>query len=106
MTYTIAVCTEKTPDDGKMNCPKRVDFYSKNKFENLVHLIYFITRIYHDVRSPERQILNHKKNAVNLSILLTSLMHPVDGCSTTAMMFIPYYIIQFLSRSRVKFVGL
>jgi len=30
-------------------------FYSKNKFEKLVHLVGFI-RICHDARSPERQI--------------------------------------------------
>jgi hypothetical protein len=45
MTYTIAVCTVKTPDDGQRNCPKHVDFHSKNKFEKLVHLIGFILRI-------------------------------------------------------------
>ena len=38
------------------NCPKHVEFYSKNKFEKLVHLVGFIVRIYHDARSPERQI--------------------------------------------------
>jgi len=39
MTYTIAVCKWKTPDDGQRNCPKHVEFYSKNKFEKLVHLV-------------------------------------------------------------------
>jgi hypothetical protein len=34
-----------------------VEFYSKNKFEKLVHLVGFIIRIYHDARSPECQIL-------------------------------------------------
>jgi hypothetical protein len=34
-----------TPDDGQRNCPKHVEFYSKNKFEKLVHLIGFIIRI-------------------------------------------------------------
>jgi len=43
-------------DDGQRNCPKHVVFYSKNKFEKLVHLVGFIIRIYHDARSPERQI--------------------------------------------------
>jgi len=33
-----------------------VEFYFKNKFEKLVHLVGFIIRIYHDARSPERQI--------------------------------------------------
>jgi hypothetical protein len=57
MTYNIAVCTvKKTPDDGQRNCPKRVELYSKNKFKKLMHLVDFITRIYRDARSPERQI--------------------------------------------------
>ena len=45
MTYTITVCTvKKTPDDGQRNCPKHVEFHSKNKFEKLVHLVEFIVR--------------------------------------------------------------
>ena len=32
-----------------------VEFYSKNKFEKLVHLVGFIIRIYHDARSSECQ---------------------------------------------------
>jgi hypothetical protein len=34
-----------TPDDGQGNCPKHVEFHSKNRFEKLVHLVGFITRI-------------------------------------------------------------
>jgi len=48
----------KTPDDGQRNCPKHVEFYSKNKIEKLMYLVGFIIRIYHDARSPERQIKN------------------------------------------------
>jgi hypothetical protein len=71
MTYTIVVCTVivsrsiyscsqavsilvwhipmlcvqwKSPDDGQRNCPKPVEFHSKNKFEKLVHLVGFILR--------------------------------------------------------------
>jgi len=33
-----------TPDDGQRNCPKHVEFYSKSKFEKLVHLVGFIIR--------------------------------------------------------------
>jgi len=47
--------TVHTPDDGQRNCPKHVEFYSKNKFEKLVHIVGFIVRIYHDARSPELQ---------------------------------------------------
>jgi len=45
----------KTPDDGQRNCPKRVEFHSKNKFEKSVHLVGFIISIYHAARSHERQ---------------------------------------------------
>jgi hypothetical protein len=34
----------KTPYDGQRNCPKHVEFHSKNKFEKLVHLVGFIIR--------------------------------------------------------------
>ena len=32
----------KTPGEGQRNCLKHVEFYSKNKFEKLVHLVGFI----------------------------------------------------------------
>ena len=54
--YHCFVYSEKTPDDGEINCPKHVEFYSKNKFEKLVHLVGSIIRIYHDERSHERKI--------------------------------------------------
>jgi hypothetical protein len=46
-----------------------VEIYSKNKFEKLVHLVGFsrIIRIYHDGRSPERQIPNSETSIYNLS---------------------------------------
>jgi hypothetical protein len=50
------VYSEKTPDDGQRNSPKHVVLFQKNKFEILVHLVAFIIRLYHDVRSPEGQI--------------------------------------------------
>ena len=37
---TETLCTvKKTPDDGQRICPKHVEFYSKNKFEKVVHLV-------------------------------------------------------------------
>ena len=43
MTYTTAVCTvNRTPYDGQRNCPKHVEFHSKNKFEKLLHLVGFV----------------------------------------------------------------
>jgi len=35
---------KKTPDDAQRNYPKHVEFYSKNKFEKLVHLFGFVIR--------------------------------------------------------------
>ena len=67
MVYAIAVCTVKTPDDGQRNCPKHVDFYCKNKFEELVHLVGLIIRISHDARSPERQIRNQHSHLYSLN---------------------------------------
>ena len=43
--HTPLLCVQwKTSDDGQRNCPKHVEFYSKNKFEKLVHLVWFIIR--------------------------------------------------------------
>ena len=53
--YHCCVYSERTPGDGQRNCPKHVEFYSKNKFEKLVYLVGFIIRLYRDARSPERQ---------------------------------------------------
>jgi hypothetical protein len=34
----------KTYDDGQRNCPKHVEFHSKNEFEKLLHQVGFIIR--------------------------------------------------------------
>ena len=47
--------TKSLSRDG-VNIKIRAWLYSKNKFGKLVHLVGFIIRIYHDTRSPERQI--------------------------------------------------
>ena len=44
--HVLLLCIRsETPHDGQRNCPKHVEFYSKNKFEKLVHLVSFIKRI-------------------------------------------------------------
>ena len=50
----------KTPNDGQRNCPKDVEFYSKNKFEKLVHLVGFIIRIYIVLLTAQLYTLNTK----------------------------------------------
>jgi len=54
--YHCCVHSEKLLVMDSGTVPKHVEFYSKNKFEKLVRLVGFILRIYHDARSPERQI--------------------------------------------------
>ena len=39
-----------TSSDGQRNCPKHVEFYSKNKFEKLVHLVCFIVRMQQSIK--------------------------------------------------------
>jgi len=41
----IAVYTVKNPNDGQRNCPKHVEFHSKNKLEKLVRLVGLIIRM-------------------------------------------------------------
>jgi hypothetical protein len=55
MTYTYCW----TPDDGQKTCPKHIEFYSKNKFEKLVHPVGSIIRKYH---------CHHNKSFENSSI--------------------------------------
>jgi len=50
MVYVIQVLRTACEQDQDGN-----EFYFKNKFEKLVHLVGLITKLYHDARSPERQ---------------------------------------------------
>jgi len=76
--HTPLLCVQwKSPDDGQKNCPKHVEFYFKNKFEKLIHVVGFIVRIFQDARSPECQtqyilVINIK----NLATCFGSLNHP------------------------------
>jgi len=46
--------SDKTPNDRQRNCPKHVQFHSKNKFDKLALLVGFIIGIHHDARSRDR----------------------------------------------------
>jgi len=51
----LMLCVESwTPDDGRKDRPKHVEWYSINS--KVVYLGEFTTEIYHDARSHERQI--------------------------------------------------
>jgi hypothetical protein len=41
----LLLCVQyENPGDEQRNSPKHAEFYSKNKFEKLVHIVGFITR--------------------------------------------------------------
>jgi len=77
MTYTIAVCTVKNSWlwTEELSEPYRVLF--PKIFEELVHLVGFIIRIYRDARSPEGQIRVFFLS-VNFHLVVISLIsaHP------------------------------
>jgi hypothetical protein len=56
--YLLLCIQYLTPHDGQKTSSKHLEFYSKNKFEKLVHLVGFIIRIFHDAWSFEHQIQN------------------------------------------------
>jgi len=70
--HILLLCVQwKTPYNGHRNCPKYVEFYSKNKFEKLLHLFGFI--IWITVESRRK-------------CLLLYLGHPCAGqCSCSAV---------------------
>ena len=74
MTYNVAVCTvKKTPDDGQRNCPKHVEFYSKNKFEKLVHQVGFIIRKYFSLMMTFQRSKHVSLNDTYLLVLVCSV---------------------------------
>jgi len=78
----------KTLDVGQRNCPKHEEFYSKNKFQKLVHLVGFIIRIYRDARSPERQINNMTRWArfyISVSVYACVQQYQLCGSGTWAL---------------------
>ena len=50
------LCVQRKTPYGQRKCPKHLEFYSKNKFENLVYLVGFIIRI-----TQQYYALKHKQ---------------------------------------------
>ena len=72
----------RTPDNGQRNFLKHVEFYSKNKFEKLVHLVGFIIRIYPAARSPERQTIYHDARSPERQTIYSDARSPESQIST------------------------
>ena len=58
VNHTSDLLWSSSPYDGQRNCPKHVEFYSKNKFKKLVHLVGFIIRIHIDSLCFHRTVPN------------------------------------------------
>ena len=67
----------KTSDDGQRNCPKHVEFYSKNKFEKLVHLVGFIVRTCETVFDES----TYQTGDVNVYVIAHQSVHVNRKCS-------------------------
>jgi len=87
MTYTITYLQWKTPDDEQRNCPKHVEFYSKNKFEKLLHLVGFITRknyfmiVECDVDIRVQLVYEWSVQAVNISKAMWQMVYLLTVCT-------------------------
>jgi len=55
-SYLMLCVLSWTPDDGRKDLPKYVEWYSI--YSKIVHLVGFTIEIYHDARCHERQICN------------------------------------------------
>jgi len=86
----LATCQQR-------NCPKHVEFYSKNKYEKLVYLVGFIIRIYHDARSPERQIHPNSTHKCHNSKQIKCVSHTKTN---SLMLFIEIRKNRLLSASQ------
>ena len=60
--------------EKQRNCPKHVEFHSKNKFEKLVHVVGFIIRMDHIVRR-EGFDFSSLKNAKNYIFFSTQCIY-------------------------------
>ena len=86
MSYSLRAGSGRNVLILQRNCPKYVEFYSKNKFEKLVYLVGFIKRIYHDAR--QRQIQNiHTIAKSNKTFLLSNYNLNVIKSFITATCF-------------------
>jgi hypothetical protein len=63
------LCTVDNPDNGQRRCPKYVEFYDKNKFWILMHLVGYFYDTYHDARSPENKVNTTHSEASFLRVL-------------------------------------
>jgi hypothetical protein len=76
--YHCCVYSEKTPDDGQRNCPKHVDFHSKNKFEKLVHIVGFIFKKFNTMCSHVNVKFDIKKFRFKQNVFRAQIIRPTS----------------------------
>jgi len=77
----------KTPDDWQSDCPKHVEFYFKNKFEKLVHLLGFITRTHTHIQHPSLRKLQRQghymfrgSSVPDFKLICTFISETIHAC--------------------------
>jgi len=101
--YVLLCVQWKTSVDGQRNCPKHVEFYSKNKFEKLVHIVGFIIRILKCLLKQFFRMPNSTCSLLHGSISLKSLKIPLTIFSNfTINMMFTRFLSQVLSPDREK----
>ena len=83
----------KIPDDGQRNCPKHVEFHSKNKFEKSVHLVGFIVRRLSRCRSVTG--MSHSQFMLLMILLHITCVRTESNrwkcwCKDNSSLFIPW----------------
>jgi len=79
------------------NCPKRVEFYSKNKFEKIVHLVGFIIRMYTFV---------HKDWDLRSCEMAVSWLHSLSQLWSVVLLMLPWARAQLLGGTVSLYSGL
>ena len=73
--YHCCVYNKEPLDDGQRNRPKHVEFYSRNKFEELVHLVGFIIRTKRSSRIGRTNIATLFITLLRPKLIYTSHQH-------------------------------
>jgi len=93
---------KKTPDDGQRNCPKHVDFHSKNKFEKFVHLVGFIIRKLKILYSVPFYTIRTETAVISISSLQRFLFQMVRDCILVEVLTEAHRFLTMVARERCQ----
>jgi hypothetical protein len=94
------LCVQWRTADVQKNCPKHVEFHSKNKFEKLVHLVGFIVRINYVRFNSAAELV--RQNYVRRGRKRSRLIVEKGRCTHTVQSF-PQRIARDVCLMRIKF---